>query len=113
MRNPPCRWILDCQVCTVKIVNEIDYDELVVTAADYWSARLPGRVHWSVASSPLMCAYQRLVDVCIAGTLTPAIQPGDAYFVTGDRIEAATPAQVVLCASCADGGIPDAAFGLD
>lgn len=90
----------------------MDFDEMVVTAADYWSARLPGRVRWSTASSPQMCAYQRLDDTCIAGSKRPAIQPGDEFFDTGDRIDASSPARVLLCASCADREIPDAAFGL-
>src|SRR5680860_729761 len=51
----PYRRSLDCQVCgsTVVFVTELDYDEMVVTAADYWSARLPGRARWAIASTVL------------------------------------------------------------
>jgi len=90
-------------------VNEL----MMVSAADYWSARMPGRAVWLTALSPMMCSYQLLGGVCLTGPFTPAIGVGEAFFDTGDRITAKTPARVALCASCAVAEIPDAAFGLD
>lgn len=94
-------------------VTEMDYDEMVVTAADYWSARLPGRARWAIATTVLACAYRHLNDMCIAGPRSTMIEPGDVFFVTGDQIPALVPAEVVLCASCADHEIPNAVFGID
>lgn len=97
----------------MSFVTELDYDEMVVTAADYWSARLPGRARWAIASTVSTCAYRHLNDGCIAGPQSTVIEPGDIFFITGDQIPAAVPADVVLCASCADVEIPNAVFGID
>jgi len=94
-------------------MNEMDHDEMIVTAADFWFARLTGRAQWATASRVLMCAYQGL-GVCSGGPVVPAIAVGDRYLETGDRIGEtrleAVP--VVLCEVCALSEIPDEAFGL-
>lgn len=56
-------------------MGEMDYDELVVTPVDFWTARFPGRAGWMTALAPMMCAYQRLEGVCTAGPSIPAILP--------------------------------------
>ena len=92
-------------------VNEMDHDEMVVTAAEFWLARFPTRARWALSPTALMCAYQGL-GVCTAGRALPAIEVGDVYFVTGDVIRTPQVADIVLCASCADAEIPDEAFTL-
>lgn len=85
---------------------------MVVTPVDYWTARLPDRWRWATATEAMMCAYQRLDGVCNAGSVIPAIEAGDRYFDTGDRVDAAAPVPLVICEGCARAEIPDAAFDL-
>gem|GEM_PF-1370188 len=93
------------------VVNEMDHDEMVVTAADFWLARFPGRARWALASKPTMCAYQGL-GLCTAGSAIPAVEPGDPYLVTGDVIRTPHAVPIVLCEMCADSEIPDEAFAI-
>lgn len=93
------------------VVNEMDHDEMLVTAAEFWLARFSTRARWALSTTTLMCAYQGL-GVCTGGRVLPAIEVGDVYFVTGDVIRTPAVTDIVLCASCADAEIPDEAFAL-
>lgn len=93
------------------VVNEMDRDEMVVTAADFWLARFPGRARWALASKATMCAYQGL-GLCTAGSALPAVEPGEPYLDTGDVIRTPAIVPICLCESCADSEIPDEAFAI-
>ncbi len=92
-------------------VNEMDHDEMVVTAADFWLARFPNRARWALASKPTMCAYQGL-GLCTAGSGVPAVEVGEPYLFTGDVIRTPLIVPICLCESCADSEIPDEAFAI-
>lgn len=81
-------------------------DELEMTEADWWSVLHDSDARWRTSRTTQWCANQRLPgdepSRCAHDASEPAIEPGDAYFDTGEHLETSTRATLHLCAPCAE-----------
>ena len=90
------------KLLTVKLGS---VDGATMSEADWWSALHGASARWRQSRTLQWCANQRLGGAdpahCEAGPAVQAIEPGDAYFDTGEVVE--PPWRTLhLCARCAN-----------